>query len=493
MDKRARLLALNAFEQKQANRLNSSLKTRNAAMGQPDPELIAVASGNNDVARTPEQMRAEVEARLGRFFKPHISTQIMRHRWLTAANIGDLLDVWYPIVEPHLRNLTGRRAEVRIEDIIAVFRVAVAQVPKTPASPGVNPGAPSLNPPPAGPPPPPPPAPVSTYVPSAPLPAAQPSPATPSPQDAQDRLAQMMLQLAQWRALSAPPPLATSAAPPSSPVAPREKLTAAAAPVPSVPARAALPPSSAPSLVPLHPPPPVDPAAAATAVPASPPASGDPAAGPAPAATAAPLTPASTRSNFWTRPRTLDPRSPAGAAFATLVARAQVRYQYSVLWGQPFVAEDRASISAKGSAHRNLAERFVSNKKEVIKTTNAASMLETSYAVYGYDRLIVPTDDFFNQQLDAWYANGPRRDHLARYCDEDRSSPIYRGIDIPPVSVNKSPLPLATATATAAPAPDDPPDDVASVVAKLFDDDTVDAASLPAAAAIEGPRHRLRA
>jgi hypothetical protein len=60
MDKRARLLALNAFEQKQANRLNSSLKTRNAAMGQPNPELIAVASGANDVARTPEQERAEL-------------------------------------------------------------------------------------------------------------------------------------------------------------------------------------------------------------------------------------------------------------------------------------------------------------------------------------------------------------------------------------------------------------------------------------------------
>jgi hypothetical protein len=116
MDKRARLLALNAFEQKQASRLNSSLKTRNAAMGQPDPELIAVAFGANDVARTPEQERAELEARLARFFKPHISTQIMRHRWLTAANIRDLLEVWYPVVEPHLRNLTGRRAEVRIED-----------------------------------------------------------------------------------------------------------------------------------------------------------------------------------------------------------------------------------------------------------------------------------------------------------------------------------------------------------------------------------------
>jgi hypothetical protein len=165
MDKRARLLALNAFEQKQASRLNSSLKTRNAAMGQPDPELIAVASGANDVARTPEQERAELEARLARFFKPHISTQIMRHRWLSAANIRDLLEVWYPVVEPHLRNLTGRRAEVRIEDIIAIFRVAVAQVPKTPAAPGVNPGAPALNAPPAGPPPPPPTGPIAPYVP----------------------------------------------------------------------------------------------------------------------------------------------------------------------------------------------------------------------------------------------------------------------------------------------------------------------------------------
>eukprot|EP01039_Chlorochromonas_danica_P011879 gene11879-13409_t len=144
MDKRARLLALNAFEQKQASRLNSSLKTRNAAMGQPDPELIAVAFGANDVARTPEQERAELEARLARFFKPHISTQIMRHRWLTAANIRDLLEVWYPVVEPHLRNLTGRRAEVRIEDIIAIFRVAVAQVPKTPAGPGVSNGSPTF-------------------------------------------------------------------------------------------------------------------------------------------------------------------------------------------------------------------------------------------------------------------------------------------------------------------------------------------------------------
>jgi hypothetical protein len=75
-------------------------------MGQPDPELT---SGTNDVARTPEQMRAELEARLGRFFKAHISTQIMRHRLLTAPNISDLLDVWYPIVEPHLRNLTDRQ------------------------------------------------------------------------------------------------------------------------------------------------------------------------------------------------------------------------------------------------------------------------------------------------------------------------------------------------------------------------------------------------
>eukprot|EP01040_Poterioochromonas_malhamensis_P015979 gene15979-18014_t len=125
MDKRARLLALNAFEQKQASRLNSSLKTRNAAMGQPDPELIAVAFGANDVARTPEQERAELEARLARFFKPHISTQIMRHRWLTAANIRDLLEVWYPVVEPHLRNLTGRRAE-------------------TPAGPGVSNGSPTF-------------------------------------------------------------------------------------------------------------------------------------------------------------------------------------------------------------------------------------------------------------------------------------------------------------------------------------------------------------
>lgn len=108
------------------------------SVGQPDPELT---SGTNDVARTPEQMRAELEARLGRFFKAHISTQIMRHRLLTAPIISDLLDVWYPIVEPHLRNLTGRRVEVRIEDIIAIFRVAVAQVPKTPAAPGMNPGA----------------------------------------------------------------------------------------------------------------------------------------------------------------------------------------------------------------------------------------------------------------------------------------------------------------------------------------------------------------
>eukprot|EP01033_Poteriospumella_lacustris_P004024 gene4024-2869_t len=134
MDKRARLLALNAFEQKQALRLNSSLKTRNAAMGQPDPELIAVASGANDVARTPEQERAELE--------------IMRHKWLTAPNIRDLLEVWYPIVAPHLRNLTGRRAEVRIEDIIAIFRVAVAQVPKT--RPERTPAGPPL-PPPTGP------------------------------------------------------------------------------------------------------------------------------------------------------------------------------------------------------------------------------------------------------------------------------------------------------------------------------------------------------
>lgn len=42
----------------------------------------------------------------------------MRHKWLTAPHIRDLLEVWYPVVEPHLRNLTGRRAEVRIEDII---------------------------------------------------------------------------------------------------------------------------------------------------------------------------------------------------------------------------------------------------------------------------------------------------------------------------------------------------------------------------------------
>eukprot|EP01033_Poteriospumella_lacustris_P014842 gene14842-10614_t len=339
MDERARLLALNAFEQKQANRLNSSLKSHNAAMGQPDPELIAVASGANDVARTPEQERAELEARLARFFKPHISTQIMRHRWLSAPNIKDLLEVWYLIVEPHLRNLTGRRAEVRIEDIIAIFRVAVAQVPKTPAAPGVNPGAPALN-------------------------AQHDALIAQAKQARLDAITQRQTALRTAALADLGAAAARRAAPPSpaSSSAPATSSTASAAAV--VPA----PPSTAAPLVPLvapsnpdtralaTPPPPDDDELTPDVTPR--PASATAANLVTPAAVAEPVN-LSSRSTFWTNPRALNPASPLGAAFATLLTRAQVKFMFMSLWAADLVAEARQRVVAPYSNHRQEANEFV--------------------------------------------------------------------------------------------------------------------------------------
>eukprot|EP01033_Poteriospumella_lacustris_P016175 gene16175-11569_t len=426
MDKRARLLALNAFEQKQASRLNSSLKTRNAAMGKPDPEFIAVASGANDVARTPEQERAELEARLARFFKPHISTQIMRHRWLSAANIRDLLEVWYPVVEPHLRNLNGRRAEVRIEDIIAIFRVAVAQVPKTPAAPGVNPGAPALNAPPAGPPPPPPTGPIAPYVPpNDPYEAIrQAQHAALAEQARLDAITQRQTALRTAALADVGAAAARSAAPPSS----SSSSTASAAPAaPAHPRRPRtrhpLPPDNDDDDDELTPDTTPQPASSSAnlVTPAAP--------------VAEPVTPNS-RASFWTNPRALDPsRSPRSSPAPSNHRGDDAAYL------QQFTGQLPEGWSS-APFDRLLARFRTSNKEEVKKALGGPALLSVVYAAYGLDRLAVVSQAEFEEHVDAWSDRG-QREYLAGAGMVD-------------------------------------------VAAKLFGDTDDDDASLPTASAIEG-------
>lgn len=57
----------------------------------------------------------------------------------------------------------------------------------------------------------------------------------------------------------------------------------------------------------------------------------------------------SARSNFWSRPRALDPLSPEGVAFATLVARAHVRFFFMAHWADEAFASARLRIKAPHS------------------------------------------------------------------------------------------------------------------------------------------------
>ena len=58
---------------------------------------------------------------------------------------------------------------------------------------------------------------------------------------------------------------------------------------------------------------------------------------------AEPLTPSTTRSNFWTRPRTLDHQSSAGA---TLLTHAQIKFYFMARWAGSDTISARQRISA---------------------------------------------------------------------------------------------------------------------------------------------------
>lgn len=104
------------------------------------------------------------------------------------------------------------------------------------------------------------------------------------------------------------------------------------------------------------------------------------------------------------------PHSPTGAAFATLVVRARTRIAFTTLWSDQSTTNARRDIATSYITH-------ISTRKNLaLKATSSTDMLGLMYAAYGLDKLLVLSEDFFHNQLNAWYEHGPRRDYLALYA-----------------------------------------------------------------------------